>query len=107
MAQQTFCQFCGEPLGPGREFVYQVENESFEAALAEHPDWAARVLASDWVYGTPLRICKACHESIEVNEEELEQEATERDVAGAILKASVWMLIVLVPALAAYSCVSR
>jgi hypothetical protein len=71
MHQQTYCDFCGSILEPGREFVYQFESLKFlddEATLAAMRN-------SELYYGEPLRLCSSCNESVERNKKELEEEA--------------------------------
>src|SRR4051794_40908747 len=65
------CQFCGEPIDPGQEFVYLVEAQEFEERLAP----MGLVEMSDQYHGEPLRTCKECRLGIEQNRQDLEEEA--------------------------------
>lgn len=72
-----FCQFCGEELDLGREFVYQLESLDFE-------DDDARlefIRQAALYYGEPLRTCKKCQQNLEQHQLDLGEDvqASARD----------------------------
>jgi hypothetical protein len=102
MPDQTFCDFCGSALEPGREFVYQYES----LKIIDDEVVLAAIRNSGAYYGEPLRVCNRCNNGIQQNlrdQEREDQEDLERakrarrlifigmTIAGIVILAS-WIL---------------
>ncbi|MDB5351351.1 MAG: hypothetical protein JWN86_2598 [Planctomycetota bacterium] len=75
MPKPSLCDFCGEELDLGQEFLSRVEEEEFltgSESIREHSAWTPSSVL-------PARLCEACRESIEENRREL----AEDDALGA------------------------
>lgn len=70
-ADQPYCQYCGDPLDLGSEFIFLVEAQTYEEEVVP----LELVQASHYYHGEPLRICKECRDGIEKNRQDLEEEA--------------------------------
>jgi hypothetical protein len=76
MKEPTFCDYCGQRLELGREFVYQlemiqeIEDPRLQGLVDEHS------LTAD---GEPLRVCELCRQSIDDNLQALIQEEEDGD----------------------------
>jgi hypothetical protein len=71
---QTYCQYCGDPLDAGSEFLFLVEAQVYDEEVAP----LELVQASPHYHGEPLRVCTKCRASIEGNRRDLlEREAQE------------------------------
>lgn len=73
MVGQTYCDFCGVELEPGREFVYQYESLNF----VDDETILAAIRNSGAYYGEPLRLCTGCNDSIQRNKRDLDLEYEE------------------------------
>ena len=78
----TYCQYCGDPLDAGSEFLFlvgaQVSDE--EVALLE------LVQQSPHYHGEPLRVCTECRASIEQNRLDLLERAAEEEARSRRLR---------------------
>jgi hypothetical protein len=68
---ETYCQYCGDPMDAGSEFVFLVEAQTYDEQVAP----LGLVRASPRYHGEPLRVCKECRASIEQNRLDLLEEA--------------------------------
>src|SRR3954465_7023597 len=94
----TTCAFCRGVLEPSREFIYQFESLKF----CENERVLELIRRMPRYRGEPLRICKKCKDSIEMNQRQLELEIAEQKlqrlrqnriyVAGGILIGLVVVL---------------
>ena len=66
-AAKTSCAFCLQPMSLGREFVFQVEQLNFAELFSGQQNILERLRAYAEHPGEPLRICEACHRSVEEN----------------------------------------
>jgi len=73
MGTREFCQFCGEEIDFGQEFVFLVEAQEFEERIT--PLEFLDRLPLD--IGEPFRVCKECRASIEENQRDIAAEAAE------------------------------
>jgi hypothetical protein len=71
----TYCQYCGDPLDVGSEFLFLVEAQVYDEVVAP----LVLVQASPHYHGEPLRVCEECRASIEGNRLELLERAAEED----------------------------
>jgi predicted nucleic acid-binding Zn ribbon protein len=69
MGKTPTCQFCGEQIDVGEEFVFLVEAQEFEERFG--PLVLAQSSAA--YHGEPMRICKACRRSIKQNQRDIER----------------------------------
>ena len=71
----TYCQYCGDPLDAGPEFIFLVEAQVYDEEVAP----LELVQASPHYHGEPLRVCKECRASNEGNRLDLLERAAEED----------------------------
>src|SRR5262249_41643956 len=69
----TYCQYCGDPMDAGSEFIFLVEARVYDEEVAP----LDLVRASQHYQGEPLRVCKACRASIEQNRQDILERAAE------------------------------
>jgi hypothetical protein len=94
----THCDFCGADLDLGREFVYQVESIEFESnpmvleVIRRLPDY----------YGEPLRFCRKCHDSVDCNRRDQDDEEQLRApidrASDRLLRWGLWVAAALAAA---------
>ena len=93
----TYCQYCGDPLDAGSEFIFLVEAQAYDEEVAP----LELVQQSPDYHGEPLRVCKECRASIEQNRQDLleqaaEEEARSRRLRKALAIVGVVFVLVLV-----------
>lgn len=93
MPKDTYCDYCGEQLTAGREFVYQFESLKFldddSLRKLKHLDdetLLESIRTSPDYLGEPLRLCQRCNTEIEANRREVEREAVSRARQDEIAK---------------------
>lgn len=98
-AGQRFCQYCGDPLDAGSEFVFLVEAQVYDERVAP----LEQVKASPHYHGEPLRTCEACRASIEGNRQDLLEEAAKQETRSRLYRRFLAILgvVVLMAVLAA------
>jgi hypothetical protein len=74
----SYCQYCGDPLDAGSEFVFLVEAQVYDEEVAplEH------IQQSPHYHGEPLRVCKECRAGIEQNRQDLLEEAAVQEASA-------------------------
>jgi hypothetical protein len=94
---ETYCQFCGDPLDAGSEFLFLVEAQVYDEEVAP----LQLVQASPRYHGEPLRVCQECRSSIEQNRLDLLERAAEEKARSRryrkvlAIKGIVFVLVVL------------
>jgi hypothetical protein len=86
-SDQTYCQYCGDPLDAGSEFSFLVEAQIFNEEVAP----LELVQRSPHYHGEPLRVCKRCRDSIEQNRLDLLERAA-REEAQSRRYWKVWLI---------------
>jgi hypothetical protein len=74
----TYCQYCGDPLDAGSEFLFLVEAQVYDEKVAP----LVLVQASPHYHGEPLRVCKECRASIEGNRLDLLEQAAQEEACS-------------------------
>ena len=92
MAAKTYCQFCGEELDLGREFVFMVEAQVYDERIAP----LEVVQASEHYHGEPLRVCKECQSSIDENRRDLAAAAEREGARTSRLRRALIVLGVVI-----------
>ena len=69
----TYCQYCGDPLDAGSEFIFLAEAQVYDEEVAPFH----LVQQSPHYHGEPLRVCQECRASIEQNRLDLLERAAE------------------------------
>ena len=93
----TYCQYCGDPLDSGSEFVFLVEAQVYDEEVAP----LELVRRSPDYHGEPLRVCRECRASIEQNRQDLLDRAAEEEASSRRLRkvlsfvGVVFVLIIL------------
>jgi hypothetical protein len=92
----TYCQYCGDPLDAGSEFIFLVEAQVYDEEVAP----LELVRQSPDYHGEPLRVCKECRASIEQNRQDLleraaEEEASSRRYRKVLVVAGVVLVLVI------------
>jgi hypothetical protein len=93
----TYCQYCGDPLDAGSEFIFLVEAQVYDEEIAP----LELVQQSPHYHGEPLRVCKECRASIEQNRLDLLERAVEEEASSRRLRkvlsivGIVFILIIL------------
>jgi hypothetical protein len=90
----TYCQYCGDPLDAGSEFLFLVEAQVYDEEVA--PLELGQQSPND--HGEPLRVCKECRASIEQNRLDLLERAAEEEAQSRRLRkvlAIVGVILVL------------
>ena len=92
----TYCQYCGDPLDAGSEFVFLVEAQVYDEEVAP----LELVQQSPDYHGEPLRVCKECRASIEQNRQDLleraaEEEASSRRYRKVLAIAGVILVLII------------
>jgi hypothetical protein len=75
---ETYCQYCGDPMDAGSEFVFLVEAQVYNEEVAP----LLLVQQSPDYHGEPLRVCQQCRASIEQNRLDLLQRAAEEEASS-------------------------
>jgi hypothetical protein len=86
-ADETYCQYCGDPLDAGSEFIFLVEAQIFDEEVAP----LEVVHRSPQYDGEPLRICEECRASIEQNRLDL----LERSAWEAAQSRRFWQILLI------------
>ena len=73
----TCCQFCGDPMDAGSEFLFLVEAQVCDEEVAP----LELIQASPRYHGEPLRVFQECRSSIEGNRLGLLERAAEEEEA--------------------------
>lgn len=79
----AYCQYCGDPLDAGSEFIFLVEAQVYDEEVAP----LELVRQSPDYHGEPLRICKQCRASIEQNRQDLLERAAEEAARSRRLRS--------------------
>jgi hypothetical protein len=92
----TYCQYCGDPLDAGSEFLFLVEAQVYDEEVAP----LQLVQASPNYHGEPLRVCQECRASIEGNrldllEREAQEEASSRRFRKVMAIVGIVFVLVL------------
>jgi hypothetical protein len=87
MGKAPCCQFCGDEIDQGQEFVFLVEAQEFEEKFGSF----LRAHLSPVYHGEPLRICQECRISIKENQQDIES----RDQASSrATRRRMWMVLI-------------
>jgi hypothetical protein len=78
----TYCQYCGDPMDAGSEFVFLVEAQVYDEEVAP----LELVQASPHYHGEPLRVCKECRASIEQNRLDLLERTAKEEARSRRLR---------------------
>ena len=78
----SYCQYCGDPLDAGSEFVFLVEAQVYDEEVAP----LEQVQQSPHYHGEPLRVCKECRAGIEQNRQDLLEEAALQEASARRLR---------------------
>ena len=100
MKAATVCDFCGNQMGLGEEFVYQFESIKF----AEDPILLALIRRLPDYQGEPLRLCRSCRTGLEQNARDIENEqaAIDRTTPLARMFFILVLIVLLISGLAAW-----
>ncbi len=74
----SYCQYCGDPLDAGSEFVFLVDAQVYDEEVAP----LELVQRSPRYHGEPLRVCKECRTGIEQNRRDLLEEAAVQEASA-------------------------
>ena len=75
---ETYCQYCGDPLDAGSEFIFLVEAQVYDEEVAP----LELVQQSPDYHGEPLRVCKECRAGIEQNRQDLLEQAAQEEASS-------------------------
>jgi hypothetical protein len=92
MNAATICDFCGNQLDLGQEFVYQFESIKF----AEDPVLLALIRRLPDYQGEPLRLCRSCRTGLEQNARDIENERATIDRTTPLARVVFILVLVVV-----------
>ena len=75
---ETYCQYCGDRLDAGSEFIFLVEAQVYDEEVAP----LELVQQSPDYHGEPLRICQECRAGIEQNRQDLLEQAAQEEASS-------------------------
>jgi len=78
----TCCQFCGDPMDAGSEFIFLVEAQVYDEEVAP----LELVQRSPDYHGEPRRVCNECRAGIEQNRLDLLERAAEEEAQSRWLR---------------------
>ena len=82
---ETYCQYCGDRLDAGSEFIFLVEAQVYDEEVAP----LELVQQSPDYHGEPLRVCKECRAGIEQNRLDLLERAAEEEASSRRLRKAL------------------
>lgn len=88
----SYCQYCGDPLDAGSEFVFLVEAQVHDEEVAP----LELVQRSPHYHGEPLRVCKECRAGIEQNRQDLLEEAAVQEASARRFRKVLAVLGIIV-----------
>jgi hypothetical protein len=88
---ETYCQYCGDPMDAGSEFHFLVEAQVYDEEVAP----LELVQQSPYYRGEPLRICKECRASIDQNRRDLLERAAEEAARSKRYRKALKVVVIV------------